>query len=230
MPQYFQIGPFSVYFYGVFIALGIISSYLYCIIKCQFYKISRKHVETLYLFSLPLALIGARIYHVLDYWEYYSTDPVKILLIKNGGLGIYGGIMGIFAGIIIGAKLQNISLSSCLNLIFPSLLLGQSIGRIGNFFNHEAYGINNQPVFFYESVLCLSAFIIYLLLLKKNKLNYQIGFPFYLISYGFIRLFTEQFRIDTWKINNIKTANAFSIILLFSGFIILNKFKKIALK
>lgn len=235
MPQSLSVGPFFLHFYGIFIGLGILASYLYSSRNSHMFGLTQKNIDNCFAFSLVFVLIGARLYHVFDQWGYYKTNVIEILSISNGGLGIFGVIAGGLVGLTFSAKIQKISLQNALNLIFPSLLLSQAIGRIGNFFNLEAYGpptnlpwkiiINGEgvhPTFFYESVLCLSVFVIYLLLLKKNFKD--LGFAFYLVSYGVIRLFTEFFRIGTWMINGIKLGWIFSVIMLITGlFLFLKK-------
>lgn len=213
MSQSFSIGGLSFHFYGIFLSLGLLASYWYSSKSKNLFGLTQKNIDLAYVIGVILALIGARLYHVLDYWSYYQNNLMAILKIQNGGLGIFGALIGGFLGLFIVAKTYKSKLFKLLNLIFPSILLSQSIGRIGNYFNHEAYGLNNQPVFLYESILCLLAFLLFIFLIKKK----QIGFAYYLISYGLIRIFTEFFRIDTWTIFSFKIAYLFSILMIVAG-------------
>ncbi len=213
MPQSFSIGGLSFRFYGIFLSFGLLASYLYSSKKKNLFSLKQKDIDQAYVFGIILALIGARLYHVLDQWIYYKNNFIDILKIQNGGLGIFGALIGGFFGLYLTSKIYRLKLIKLLNLIFPSILLSQSIGRIGNYFNHEAYGLNNQPVFLYESILCLSAFLIFNFLIKKK----QIGLAYYLISYGLIRIFNEFFRVDTWTIFSFKIAYFFSFLMIVVG-------------
>lgn len=224
MPQSLTFGSITVYFYGIFVGLGVLSSYYYCSKKCRYFGLNQKNIDYLFLPSLPFSLLGARLYHVFSSWQYYKTNPLEMLNIQNGGLGIFGLLIGSFVGLAISAKLQKIKLFPCINLIFPSFLLAQSIGRIGNYFNQEGFGPNHFPTFLLESLLCSIAFLLFLFVIKKTKKN-NFGFDYYLITYGLIRFFTEFFRRDTWMINGIKLAWVFSGIMLVSGLFLLFKKK-----
>ena len=240
MPQSFSLGPVLFHFYGLFLGLGLVASYWYSSRNAKKFNLRQKNIDLCFLFVIFLALIGARFYHVADKLEYYKSHFGEIFSLANGGLGIFGALGFGLWGLFLAAKLQKISFFAVANLIFPSLLLAQAIGRIGNFFNLEAYGaptnlpwkviVNGEgvhPTFFYESVLCLTAFIVYLFLLKKKNFK-DFGFAYYLISYGAIRLFTEFFRTDTWMINGVKLGWLFSTTMLIAGlFFFLKKKKKI---
>lgn len=244
MPQYILLGPIKVYFYGIFISLAIIFWYLY--LKSSL-KGTKEHscLDRVLTISLLSALFGARLYHVLSWYSYYLAFPEEIIYFWNGGLGIFGAIFGGLAGIYFYSKLKKIDYFKLISSISPSLLIVQSIGRLGNYFNYEAFGpptnlpwrifipISERPLnylgesyfhptFLYESILCLIAFLIYLFIFKKNKPP-KSGFAYYLISYGLIRFFTEFFRIDTLVIYNIHAAHIFSLVMIISGLMLLNQ-------
>lgn len=219
MLQSFNFGPINVHLYGIFIGLGIIFTYLYSVKESKKFNLTENNVDIAFLISLPLSLFFARIYHILSNLNYYISLPIEILYIWNGGLGIFGLILGASLGLYLASKVQKIPFFSLLNLIFPPILVAQSFGRIGNYFNQEGLGPNGFPTFFLESFLCLIAFLIYIF---KNKWkNY--GFAFYLISYGTIRFVTEFFRTDTWKIGSLHVAQLLSLIMIISGFLIHSK-------
>lgn len=215
MLQSFSIGSITVHFYGIFIGLGVVFTYLYSIRKSKKFYLTERNINLSFLISLPLSLFFARIYHVLSYLNYYSSRPLEIFYIWNGGLGIFGLILGAVFGLWLSAKIQKISFKNLLNLIFPSILFAQAFGRIGNFFNQEGFGPNYFPVFILESFLCLISFLAFLFVSKTRKVDH--GFAFYLFSYGLIRFFTEFFRTDTWEVNGIRMAWVFSGLMIVCG-------------
>lgn len=211
--------------YGLLIATGIFSICLYCKLNCRKYRLSFPSVESALIWALIFALVGARLYHILSSFSYYSHSPLKIFFIWEGGLGIFGAILGGLAGIFLYSKLKHLNPLNLLNLIAPPLLLAQAIGRLGNYFNQEGFGPPTNlpwkvfipsasrppqfvaysyfhPTFFYESLLCLLAFLIFVFFIKKKNL----GFTYYLLSYGIIRFLTEFWRWDTWTWNGLKIA------------------------
>jgi len=162
------------------------------------------------------ALVGARTYHILDYWHYYSQNMIQIPQTWNGGLGIFGGIIGGVLFITLYCYFQKINFFSLLDKITPILPLCQSIGRIGNWVNKE------NPVWWVESLSNLVLFLV----IQKFPQNPTSK---YLIGYGTIRLLTEIFRHDTWQISTIKIANIISIIFIVTGiFLWKTKTKKLA--
>lgn len=153
---------FLIHPYGLMISLAIVLAYSVIYLRRKLYGFSTDDLERLFLCIVPLGIIGARTYHVFDKWGYYSQNLGEIIAIWNGGLGIYGAIIGGLAGIIVFIHINNIQISkyankqikfkpntlhptpytlyAFLDLIIPGLALGQAIGRWGNFFNHEVFG------------------------------------------------------------------------------------------
>lgn len=239
MPQLdLRVGSFSFHLYGLFVSLGIIFWYFYLKISL---KRTNEYVYLNSIISITLisALVGARLYHVLSWYSYYQRFPIEIFYFWQGGLGIFGAIIGGLIGIFIFSKIKHISLMCILNLITPPLLMTQAIGRLGNYFNYEAFGpptdlpwkifipISERPInylgksyfhptFLYESVLCLTAFGIFFILSKKIKIV-DYGLAYYFIAYGFIRFFSEFWRFDTWVIYNIRIGHLLSLIMISSG-------------
>src|SRR3989344_1414559 len=230
---YLKIGPVNVHFYGLIIALAIYIGYYLAKKNPKIFD------DSLLILPLVLAIIGARIYHVLDYYSTYSKNPISVFFIQNGGLGIWGAILGAVIGFYFFAKLRKLNLLTILDLASPSLLLGQAIGRIGNWINQEGFGpptslpwgvyINEQnrpfqfqnfshfhPTFFYEAILNLAFFIALIELSQRFKRPGQI-FGLYLISYSLIRFSVEFLRIDTWVVSQLKIAHLISVVVLFIG-------------
>jgi len=246
-PSYFQIGPLNIYWYGLCLALSLAVYSWYLKKRIQGFGFKATLTEEILLVAFISALIGARLYHILSQLPYYLLHPQAIFFVWQGGLGIFGAIVGAAAGIILYCRSQEIKPLKLLNFMAPPLLLAQAIGRWGNFFNREGFGpptnlpwkvfiplknrppqfINESffhPTFFYESFLCLAAFGLYLWLEKKLK-SQSFGLAYFLIAYGTIRFITEFFRLDTWKIASLKIGYPLSLIMIAfgCGLIITNK-------
>jgi phosphatidylglycerol---prolipoprotein diacylglyceryl transferase len=161
--------------------------------------------------SIISAIIGARAYHVADQWPFYSQHLSLIPQTWNGGLGIFGGIIGALIFIYLFCKISHYPFFSLLNSITPILPLCQTIGRFGNFVNHEI------PTWWLEASLNLILFF----LLKKSKNPTA----YYLIGYGLIRFFVEFLRNDTWTINHLKIAQLISILFIVLGVTLINRQK-----
>lgn len=237
---YFQIGPLKFHFYGLVIAIAIYVGYFLAKKRAQLYRIPDKIFDDpILLLPLIFAIIAARLYHVLDLWNYYSQNLLKIFAITNGGLGIFGGLFGAALGLFIISKIKKINFLSILDLASPSFMLGQAIGRIANWVNQEAYGPPTSlpwkifiepdkrpdqylaysyfhPTFFYEAILDAIFFFVLLLASKKFKRKGQI-FALYLVLYGMGRFIVEFFRIDTWQIGAFKVAHLLAALAIIVG-------------
>ncbi|HPR99644.1 MAG TPA: prolipoprotein diacylglyceryl transferase [Candidatus Woesebacteria bacterium] len=196
--------------YGLIIGVSIIIGINYF---SRNQKVISKTKENFFIYSLLFfSIIGARLYHVIDYWNYYSQNTNQIYATWNGGLGIYGALIGGILYIFFFSLFSRISFLKILDSITPILPLCQAIGRIGNFFNHEI------PVWWLEASLNLILFFI----IKSEALKNYSSTALYLIGYGSIRFFIEFFRNDTWTINGVKIAQLISIISLVIGIILIN--------
>ena len=213
----------TLHLYGFFVGLGIVAG----IIVVE--KINKK-ILTAELFSWIIipAIFGARIYHVIDYWQYYQENLWQILYLWQGGLAIYGSIIGGFIGLWFYSKLKKINIFAVCDVIAIGLPIGQAIGRLGNFFNKELYGlptslpwgiyINNKkyhPLFSYEAIWDILIFIVLIILIKTNKKR-KTGFFFfsYLGLYSFGRFWLDFLRIDPWKIGTLAVSQYISLIFL----------------
>lgn len=174
-----------------------------------------KKKETFFIFSvLIFGIIGARLYGVIANWNYFSQNPIQILNLRGGGLGIYGGLISAILYTIFFCKKNNLNFLNFSNSLIPIIPLCQSLGRWGNYFNHEIYGVTGQPVWFYESVLM---FFVYFLI-KKSK-RHQTGI--YLIIYGIIRFILEFIRTDTIQVYWLSLAQILSILFILIGLFII---------
>lgn len=240
IPNSFSIGPLTFHIYGLIISSAVVIGWHLAKKRANFYKIKPALLDhPLMLLSLILGVVGGRIYHVLDKWGYYKSNPDQIIQVSGGGLGIFGALIGIFAGLWIFARIKKVKLLSLLDLLAPSIILGQAIGRIGNYINQEGFGpptslpwgvyidpahrpeqymffTHFHPTFFYEAVLNLVAFYILLKLSSKLAKPGQI-LGLYLVLYGIIRFIVEFWRIDTAIVDEIKAAHILSLISTLSG-------------
>lgn len=198
-PNSFSLGPFTLHFYGLIIAFAAIAGWYIAKGRAHLYKIPLKLFDDpILLLPIVLGIAGARAYHVVDYWEIYSQNLPSIFAVQNGGLGIWGGLAGIFVGLWLVAKIRKISFLSIMDLISPSLILGQAIGRIGNYINQEGFGpptnlpwgvyidpINRplqyqsythfHPTFFYEAILDAIFFIILIYIERRFRSSGQLS-------------------------------------------------------
>lgn len=213
--------PFSVfgkeiYFYGLIIALGFLLAILYAKKRVKQFGTNFDLVTDAILFAVPLAIICARIYYVIFQWDNYKDNPISALYIWQGGIAIYGGVIGAILGLLLFAKVKKQKLTPYLDIMALGLLIGQLIGRWGNFFNREAYGaqiLNDfflrmgieengglvrywHPTFLYESVWNLVGFILLHFLSKKRKYDGQ-TFLQYVAWYGLGRVWIEGLRTDS---------------------------------
>src|SRR3989344_1748070 len=241
-----KIGFLTIHLYGLIIAVSIYAGYLLAKRRFSAYRIPRKIFDDpILLLPLVLAIVGARLYHVLDYWLVYSQRPIEILYIANGGLVIWGAIAGAVLGFWFVAKVRNLNFLSVLDLTAPSLLLGQAIGRLGNYINQEGFGPPTQipwrvyispdhrpiiyqnfthfhPTFFYEAIADLIFFVIIISLASRFKKRGQV-FALYLMLYSIGRFIVEFWRIDTATIGTLKVAHVLSVLIFTIGIFLLVK-------
>ena len=215
-PVGFSIGSFEIRFYGLIIALGLILAVCYALHRKEEFGISEDDLLDGVLWIAPFAIICARLYYCAFEWERYADDPISILYIWEGGIAIYGAVIGAAIGILIHCKLiKKISVLATLDLVSMGFLIGQMLGRWGNFFNREAHGSVTDsflrmglispytgtgeyyhPTFLYESLWNLVGFILIALLSKKRKYDGQVALM-YVAWYGLGRAFIEGLRTDS---------------------------------
>lgn len=225
----FELFGVEIYFYAIFIVLGIIIALILCRISKEMFGIEYETVIETMIGAIIFGYIGARLYYVIFNLNKYINNPLKIFNIRDGGLAIYGGI--IFAGIYILIKCKKskiIFLDFC-DYIIPFVAIAQSIGRWGNFFNKEAYGYQTtsilrmgiydnymqylevHPTFLYESICTFLIFLFLRKLQKNRKFKGQILYS-YMICYSFIRIFIEGLRADSLMIGVLKVSQILSIV------------------
>lgn len=227
-PIAFSFGSINVYWYGILIAFAVGVGLFLAKHRDKKFGISFDDVEEYVLWAIPISIIGARAYYVAFSWELYKSDPWTVFEIWNGGLAIYGGIIGAIITAVIFCKIKKIRLLDLLDFSIPFLALGQAIGRWGNFFNKEAYGsvtdsffrmeilqdngkyISVHPTFLYESLGLLIIFA--LLMIIKRKFPGETT-AIYFLLYGILRTYIEWLRADSLMIGNFKVSMILSIIL-----------------
>ncbi len=223
-PILFGYGPFELRWYGFLIAISVIIGLNLSTILAQSRNIEKELINDLLPWLIFSSLIGARIYYVFFEWQNYEKNPIEVIAIWKGGIAIHGALIGGVLAILIFCRLRKQSFWDLLDMLVPSFALGQSIGRWGNFFNNEAFGLptelpwklfipyqyrpveflnfeNFHPTFLYESLWNFLIFITLIILIKRNY-NNQIKLPsgslscIYLAGYSLARIFIESLRTD----------------------------------
>ena len=235
----------NITFYSLCILLGVIIAYIIITRESKKNKIDSKVMDDIIFYGLLCGIVGARLYYVIFNYNYYFNNIDEIIKVWHGGLAIHGGIIFGSIFVYIYSKRKNINFIKLTDIILPGVLIAQAIGRWGNFFNQEAYGImvskellnkllipnfvikgmfidNNYylPTFYIESIFCLIGFIIIIILRKKFKLKEGFITSFYLIWYGLLRLIIEYFRLDSLMIGPFKMAMIVSLISIILGIIL----------
>ncbi len=222
-PVLLYIGHLTIYWYGLFIVLGILLAVLVVLKLAEKYHVSKETVIDSVFYMVIAGIIGARVYHVLLELPYYFKNPLSVFKIWEGGLAIHGAIVAGLITVWLFAKKRGMDPFLLLAIFAPGLALGQAIGRWGNYFNQELYGaptalpwgipiepINRvlshysakyfHPTFLYESLGCFAIFLLLLYLhswmIKKGVQKFQLPLLAYLVSYSLLRFFLEFIRID----------------------------------
>lgn len=239
-----SIGSVDIYWYAICIVLAFAIGCLFCKKDDGKYNIKYEKMLELFIFVIPMSIIGARLYFVIFNLKDYINNPIEILNVRNGGLAIYGGIIAAIITICIYCKIKEMKVLDILDYIAPYLPLGQSIGRWGNFFNGEAHGVETNsffrmgliengryievhPTFLYESIACFCIFVILYNLKNKRKYKGQVTYT-YLALYGLVRTVIEGLRTDSLMIGDFRVSQILSIILclVFGLVIIIKNVKK----
>ena len=241
--RYLQIGSFTIHYYGLIIAAGLLLAVLYGWKRSKEFGIRGDDLTDGVLMVVPIAVICARLYYCVFEWESYASDPISILYIWNGGLAIYGGVLGAIAGMAVFCKIKKIKLSALLDLVALGFLIGQCIGRWGNFFNREAFGAETDvlwkmgllkstgevmyvhPTFLYESLWNFCGLLILHFASRHRKYDGQIALG-YCAWYGLGRCFIEGLRTDSLYIGPFRVSQLLAgiscaaavIVLLWNAF------------
>ena len=214
-PRTLSIGPLTAHYYGLIIAIGLILAVTYACKRSKEFGLTEDHILDGVLWVTPFAFLCARAYYVAFSWEYYADDPISVLYIWKGGIAIYGGVIGAIIGMAVFSKIKKLKFTAVLDLILMVFLIGQSIGRWGNFMNREAFGAATDtffrmglfntktgnweyyhPTFLYESLWNLCGFVLLHFLSKKRRYDGQMALC-YAAWYGLGRCMIEGLRVDS---------------------------------
>ena len=240
-----DLGFITIYWYSITMFLGVLAGIIIAYIEIKRKKIDVDKFSNMAFYAILFGFIGARIYYVLFNLDYYLADPIEIVKVWNGGLAIHGGIIGAIIAIYVYCKKNKLAFMEMLDICAPALVIGQVIGRWGNFFNSEAHGgvvtkefleglhlpnfiingmyINGNyyhPTFLYESMLNLLCFIVLMILRKNKKIGLGVITGIYLMWYSVIRFFIESLRTDSLMLASLKMAQVISIVLFIVGLIL----------
>lgn len=244
-PIAFHLGPIPVHWYGVIIGSGLALALFLAIREGNRRGLHKDTFADLMLWAIPIAIISARIYYVIFEWKYYVKHPADIPAIWQGGIAIHGALIGAVITTYVFTKKRGISFWKIADIAAPSIILGQAIGRWGNFMNQEAHGrevtrtflenlhlpdfIINQmyiegtyyhPTFLYESIW---DFVGFALLMLLRRVNFRRGelFLSYVIWYSIGRFFVEGMRTDSLMLGSLRMAQTISIALVVVSLVIL---------
>ena len=231
-PRSLSIGPMEIYLYGLIIATGLMLAVLYACKRGHQFGITVDDLTDGVLWIVPFSILCARLYYCIFQWESYRHNPIEILYIWQGGLAIYGGVIGAAIGIVVFCRFKKLKVGAVLDITSLGFLIGQSLGRWGNFFNREAFGSEtdhflrmgladaygnvtyHHPTFLYESLWNAAGFVLLHYLSKRRKYDGQIALG-YLAWYGLGRTFIEGLRTDSLYWGSFRVSQLLAAITCF---------------
>lgn len=241
-PILVTIAGFEIRWYSALILLAVFITYFLVSHEAKRFNIKGDFIFNMMFWALIFGIVGARLYYVIFNFDMFKNDPMEILRVWNGGLAIHGGLIAGLIVILLYTRKYHVRTIRILDLVAVPMLFAQAIGRWGNFFNQEAHGaattvarlqstfvpdfvikgmtidgVVYTPTFFYESIACLIAFIV-LLIVRRGKYT-KVGTmtASYLIIYGTIRFFIEMSRTDALMLGAFKVAQIVSVIMILIG-------------
>lgn len=253
-PVAVSIGPFQVHWYGIIIAAAVLIAATIATFEARRRREDPEHAWSMLLIVLVAGILGARLYHVVHEWSFYSENPALIPQIWRGGLGIPGAIAGGALAIWLYTRFNKLSTPRWMDIAAPGLLLAQAIGRLGNFVNQELYGpptnlpwgipisperqllypdapldARFHPLFAYEGILNVIGMVVLLTVGRRFASRLYDGdiTLLYLVWYGSVRTALETFRVQNWYIGPLPTAMWLGLlaVVLAGGFLILRHVK-----
>lgn len=241
----FTIFGFPIYWYAIAITLGLALAFVYAMKNAKGYGLDSDRMLDVALITIPFAFVGARLYYVLfsEQVAWYFADVTRILNVRDGGLGIYGGIIVAFLVGPLVCRWRKVNILAMFDVASLGFLIGQGIGRWGNFFNQEAFGGNTNlpwgmtgdiirsgqngsgyvlsqpvhPTFLYESLWCLLGFVLLHILFKKFYKFHGMLFCGYAIWYGVGRFLIESLRTDSLMSGSLRTSQIVAVIAVVGG-------------
>lgn len=235
----FQIGSIEIKWYGVIISLAVVLCIILGLRSCEKHGLTKDDVLDYIIFAIPSAIVGARLYYVIFEWDRYKHNLLSIFDYTNGGLAVYGGVIAALLALFFVSRYKKHSFLNVAGFAMPYIILGQAIGRWGNFFNQEAFGCETtlpwgmtgnkiqalgytelvHPTFLYESLWCFAAFAVLMIYRKKWEKSDRECLYLYMILYGIERTVVEGLRTDSLYIGNtdIRVSQVLSAVLVIAG-------------
>lgn len=250
-PVLLDFGFIKIYWYSFCLLIAFIIGCYLAFQEAKRHQIKEDFMVNLFFYTIPIAFVGARMYYVLFNLDYYSANLLDIFKIWEGGLAIHGGIIAGLIFLYHYTKKQNISLWKITDILVVSLILGQAVGRWGNFFNGEAHGVETTltflqslflpnfiikgmyingvyyiPTFLYESIWDFIGFLLLYFYQKRKTTKLGQTTSLYLIWYGVGRFLVEGMRTDSLMLGGIRIAQLISIVSIIIGIVIYYKQRK----
>ena len=247
-PILLDLGFAQIYWYSIMLFIGFLLGGYLLLREARRFKISEEFIINMFFYTIPIAIIGARLYYVFFSWDMYADNPLDIFKVWEGGLAIHGGVLFGLIFVIFYSKKHGYNPVRIMDMASVGLITGQIIGRWGNFFNQEAHGpvttletlrsfhlpnfviegmningIYYHPTFLYESLWNLIGLIIMLILRRRKFVKIGQVCGFYMVWYGVGRFLIESLRTDALMFNNLKIAQLVSILLIVVGLIFILK-------
>ncbi len=225
-PVAFTIFHIDIMWYAILITTGMVLAVLISCKRAPKHELTADQILNFVIISIPMGIIGSRLYYVIFNWPQYAGDFFKIINIREGGLAIHGALIFGFGTAAILCLIWKVRPLNLLDLVVPTVALAQAIGRWGNFFNSEAHGgptdlpwaimVNGQsvhPTFLYESIWCFLLFFILIYIDNRRQFEGQV-FLLYGILYSLERFFVEALRTDSLMLGPFKQAQVFSLTVI----------------
>jgi len=244
-PIAFNLFGVEIRYYSLFILIGVVIAYIMILLESKRFKISNDFIFNLFFWTLIVGILGARLYYVVFNWEYFGSHVNEIWQIWEGGLAIHGGILFGLMMLCLYSRKHNMRILKIIDIVVVPLILAQAIGRWGNFFNSEAYGVATTlnhlkslhipefiingmkingiyytPTFFYESLWCIIGFFILLFARRSKYIKVGQTASIYMMWYGLGRFFIESMRTDSLTFLGFRMAQIVSIIMIVIGIIL----------
>lgn len=235
----FTIFGTPVYFYGLLIGMGLLLAVAYALYETKRVGIEHDDLFNMLLIALPVSVICARIYYVIFQWDYYKNNLSEILNIRGGGIAIYGAVIGAAIVVYTYCIVKKLSIGKCLDVLSIGLLIGQAVGRWGNFVNGEAFGSQTNlpwamtivqdgmliaekvhPTFLYESLWNAAGIGLLWLYRRRKKFEGELICG-YMIWYGIGRMMIEGLRTDSLMLGDFRVSQLLSVCLVLVGIIII---------
>ncbi len=255
-PVFVRIGPFEIRYYGLMYVLSFILGYFVvrAIIRSKNLPLKGEDILDVFLLTIPLGIVFARLYYVAFNWEFYRLRPWEIPAVWHGGLAIHGGLLGGVLGLYLASRWKKVAFWGLADAAVPALALGQTLGRIGNFLNGDAYGTPTtlpwgivfpldspagmaypgqplHPAMLYEA---LGNFLVFLALWRLLRRPARPGFlaALYFVLYGIVRFPCEFVRGDALWLGPFRAAQVVSALLIlgFGSWLLLGKLWRVAPK